>query len=88
MGKEYFTIKLNKEIYPYLPEGGWNVGVYKEDSHISGFVGTRLKEKIKNTLGIGVERHGDGQIVYLSDLPVFRGFWHTGKLLMGNAIFF
>ena len=80
-------IKRNSKIYPYLPEGGWNVGVYKDGKPISGFAGVKLQQKIKGSLSIGVESLGKGKIIYFVDSPVFRNFWHSGKLLIGNAIF-
>jgi len=43
---------------------------------------------MKNTLAFGVERKGRGNIVYLIDNPLFRGFWEEGKFLMSNAVFF
>ncbi|HAS41597.1 MAG TPA: zinc carboxypeptidase [Microscillaceae bacterium] len=89
-GEDQFTflIKRNSRVYPYLPRGGWNVGRFENSSHISGFVGTNLKERIDQTLALGVEPFGKGQIVYMSDSPIFRGFWYSGKLLFGNALFF
>ena len=89
-GEDKFTflIKRNSRVYPYLPRGGWNVGRFGKNSHTSGFVGINLKENIKQTLALGVEPFGKGRIVYMSDSPIFRGFWHGGKLLFGNALFF
>lgn len=89
-GEDKFTflIKRNSQVYPYLPRGGWNVGRFDKNSHISGFVGTNLKARINQTLALGVEPFGKGQIVYMADSPIFRGFWYGGKLLFGNALFF
>ncbi len=79
-------MKRNNRAYPYIDD--WNVGVIKEDGHVSGFVGSQLKTELTNTLAIGAENYGNGQIIYFTDSPVFRGFWHSGQLLMGNAVFF
>ncbi|MBX2840656.1 MAG: zinc carboxypeptidase [Flammeovirgaceae bacterium] len=87
-GEQTFLMKRNSKVYPYLPEGGWNVGVFKDDSYVSGFVGYKMKKKSKNTLAIGTERYRGGNIIYFSDSPIIRGFWHSGKLLLGNAVFF
>lgn len=84
--KSLHLIKRNSSTYPYL-QSGWNVGTFQEDSHVSGFVGYKLKEELKNTLAVGVERFGRGKIVYMTDSPVFRGFWHSGKLFLANALF-
>ena len=83
-----FLIKRNSTLFPYLPRGGWNVGRYDKESHVSGFVGTNLKEKINQTLSLGVESYGKGNFIYMADSPIFRGFWYGGKLLFGNALFF
>lgn len=83
----FYLVKRNSTLYPYMTSG-WNVGVYKEDSHTAGFMGYKLKEKLPSTLALGVESSGRGKIIYFTDSPTFRGFWHSGQLIMGNAIFF
>jgi hypothetical protein len=82
----YFSLKLNSDAYSYL-EKGWNVGVAKEDAHMSGFVGYKAKEDLENTLTFGVQKMGEGSVVYMVDNPLFRAFWYNGKLLFGNAVF-
>jgi len=79
-------MRRNSTAYPYID--GWNVGVIKNDGHVSGFVGHNLKCNLVNSLEIGQENIGSGSIIYFVDSPVFRGFWYSGKLLMGNAVFF
>ena len=82
-------MKRNNKMFSPLENGeGWNVGKIKKDSHISGFVGHQLKKDLVNTVGLAVENYGKGEIIYMSDSPVFRGFWHSGELILGNAIFF
>lgn len=88
LGEFTHIIKRNSRIFPYLPEGAWNVGVFKEDAWTAGYTGYKLKENLKNSLAVGIENMGDGQIIYFSDSPIFRGFWYQGKILLGNAIFF
>jgi len=68
-------MRRNSKAYPYID--GWNVGVLKDDSHVSGFVGHNLKRNLVNSLEIGQENIGSGS-----------SFWHSGKLLLGNAVFF
>ena len=46
----YYTLKQDDNIYEFLKEGGWNVGVMKKDAQVAGFVGTKLKEKLKDGL--------------------------------------
>ncbi|MEH0158021.1 M14 family metallopeptidase [Limibacter armeniacum] len=82
-----FVIKGNKHLYPAL-ENGWNVGVFDQNSLMSGFVGYKLKKQIPGTLSIGAEKFGKGQLVYFSDSPVFRGFWRGSMMTLNNALFF
>ena len=43
--KHYFSLKLEKKLYPLLPKG-WNVGILRNAaSHVSGFMGHRIKKK-------------------------------------------
>jgi hypothetical protein len=82
----YFTLKQNGDLYEFMKEG-WNVGVIKKDNQVAGFVGKRLKEKIKDGTVIGVTDLGRGNIVYFADDPIFRSFWENGKLMFANAVF-
>ncbi|KIC93159.1 M14 metallopeptidase family protein [Flavihumibacter solisilvae] len=83
----YYTLKQDTNIYEFIKENGWNVGVIKKDNYISGFTGSRLKDKLKDGMLMGVQEIGRGQVVYLGDNPVFRSFWENGKLLLCNAVF-
>jgi hypothetical protein len=83
----YYTLKQDDKVYDFLKEGGWNVGVIKKDNFISGFVGSKVREKLKDGLLFGVQDLGRGKIVYLADDPLFRSFWENGKLLFCNAVF-
>ena len=82
----YFTLKQDDKMYEFLKDG-WNVGVIKKDSKVAGFTGSKVKDKIKDGMSVGVQDYGRGSIVYLSDDPIFRSFWENGKLLLANAIF-
>jgi hypothetical protein len=82
----YFTLKQNGDLYEFMKDG-WNVGIIKKDNQVAGFVGTRLKEKIKDGTVIGVTDLGRGSIVYFTDDPLFRSFWENGKLMFANAVF-
>jgi len=83
----YYSLKLSDDIYDYLGDNGWNVGTIKKDGYISGFVGQKSKEKIKDGLLLGVQSLGRGTVVYMVDDPIFRSFWENGKLLFSNAVF-
>lgn len=84
----YYTMKRNTNIYTYLEnDRDWNVGVIPEAGHLSGFVGANVKETLKEGTVIGVQRMGQGDVVYFADNPLFRGFWYNGRLLVANALF-
>ena len=83
------TLNADKKkiAYEYL-EDGWNVGVVKDGSPRSGFVGHKAQESIAQSLSYGVQPMGQGEVIYMIDNPFFRGFWHSGKLLISNAVFY
>ena len=83
---DYYGLIRSTYDLAYLPEG-WNVGYLQEDSYLAGFVGKNATKKLKNTLVFGVQEMGKGQVIYMADDPLFRGFWYNGKLLFGNAVF-
>ncbi len=83
----YYTLKQDDALYEFIKSGGWNVGVLKKDSQVSGFVGSSLKDKINDALIFGVQDMGNGKIVYLADNLMFRNFWENGKLMFCNAVF-
>lgn len=85
-GKEYYTLKLDSDVFEFLKEG-WNVGVIKKENYVTGFAGTKVKSKLKDGLVFGVQPMGRGSVVYLTDDPLFRMFWENGKLLFANALF-
>jgi hypothetical protein len=82
----YYTLKQDDNIYEFLRDG-WNVGFIKKDNYISGFTGSKTKEKLKDGTLFGVMEMGRGSVVFLADNPMFRSFWENGKLLFCNAVF-
>lgn len=86
-GGKYYTLKNNTNRFAYL-SGGVNAGIIaSNDSHRSGFIGYKIKSRMGQSVVIGAEQQGRGQIVYFVDNPIFRGFWESGKLVLSNAIF-
>lgn len=83
----YYTLKQNDKLVTYIESGGWNVGVLKTDNYLTGFVGAQTKAKLKDGLIFGVKEMGAGELVLMTDNPLFRSFWENGKLLFGNAVF-
>lgn len=84
LGSEWFIMKRST-VLPYL-NGGSNIGYITESEPLSGFAGYKFKEEIKNTLVIGSERIGRGEVVYVADNPYFRAFWKSGRMLLGNIL--
>jgi len=86
IGNYYHSLKTGSATYDYL-ENGTNAGRIRTAPYISGFVGSQAKEEIEETLVFGVQNMGRGQVIYLVDNPLYRGFWEQGKLLFANALF-
>jgi hypothetical protein len=87
-GAWYYTLKRSDDVYAYLEgDNDWNVGVLPENGLMSGFVGSEALENLKEGMVIGVQAMGRGEVVYLADDPLFRGFWYGGRLLLANAVF-
>ena len=84
---DYFSLKTDASAFEYL-SSGWNVGTVQADAHMSGFAGQLAKQNLEGSLSFGVQSVGSGDVVYMVDNPLFRGFWENGKLLMVNALFF
>ncbi|WP_350290799.1 M14 family zinc carboxypeptidase [uncultured Croceitalea sp.] len=84
--QEYFTLKLGNDAYDYLENGN---AVYLESNTkpVSGFAGSDAQKKIGKSLVFGVESYGSGNVIYMVDNPLFRGFWENGKLFFANALF-
>ncbi|MBT8183801.1 MAG: zinc carboxypeptidase [Eudoraea sp.] len=82
----YFTLKLGNDTFEYLEKG--NV-VYIDGgtTPVAGFAGSLAQKRIGKSLIFGAEQHGKGEVIYMVDNPLFRGFWENGKLLFANALF-
>lgn len=86
-GPKYMSLKLGSTAYEYL-DNGWNAAVAKSGTPRSGFVGAQAQKNMDESLSLGFQNMGRGTVVYMIDNPFFRGFWHNGKLMIGNAVFF
>jgi hypothetical protein len=85
LGPNWFIMKRSAG-YPFL-SSGYNIGYILGKEPVSGFAGFKYKDKIKNTIVIGSERIGSGEVIYITDDPYFRAFWKSGRVLLGNVIF-
>lgn len=83
----YYTLKQSDDIYDFIKEDGWNVGVIKKEKQVAGFVGSKLQSRLQDGLLFGVQDMGRGTVTYLTDDVLFRSFWENGKLMFSNAVF-
>jgi hypothetical protein len=86
LGKTYYSLKTGNRYYP-LQKGQWNVITIPSNYQSAGFIGTGLRKKFDNTVSFCAKNVGTGQIVYMVDNPLYRGFWDKGLLLFANAVF-
>ncbi|QYJ67627.1 M14 family zinc carboxypeptidase [Flavobacterium litorale] len=86
LGTSYYSLKTSASHYQ-LVKGIQNV-IYVPTNYKSyGFIGHKLKKKLAQTVTFAVEQKGSGQVIYMVDNPLFRGFWENGNLLFSNALF-
>lgn len=86
LGDKYYSLKTSDTHYQLLKDA-WNVAYLPKDYISFGFIGQNLRKKLENTVTFAVEQKGSGQVIYMIDNPLFRGFWENGNLLFSNAIF-
>ncbi|MFS4415134.1 M14 family metallopeptidase [Maribacter sp. 2307ULW6-5] len=86
-GDHYFTLKLGSRAFDWLDGGSAVYLTAGQNEPVSGFAGSEATKKIANTLVFGSQSMGSGQVVYMVDNPLFRGFWENGKLFFANALF-
>ena len=82
----YFSLKTSTRAYKHLKDT-WNVAYTEKNPKVIGFVGSNVQEKMKETTVFAVQDIGRGNVVYMVDNPLFRGFWENGKFLFSNAVF-
>ncbi len=85
LGNEWFVMKRS-QAYPFL-KSGYNIGYILENKPVSGFAGYKFQKLIKNTMVIGSERIGKGEVIYISEDPYYRAFWKSGRALLWNVVF-
>ncbi len=86
-GNTMYSLKQNSDVLDFLKDG-WNVGYLKTNNKVAGFVGSKIKHKIKDGSTICALGMGSGSVIYFLDDPIFRSFWEGGKLMVANAVFF
>jgi hypothetical protein len=86
LGEKYYSLKTNTQLYKLL-KNCWNPVYVPKDYKSYGFIGKNLKSKISETMTYAVEQKSRGNVIYMVDNPLFRGFWENGNLLFSNAVF-
>ncbi len=81
----YHTLKTNADFYTL--KRGHTILSIPENYKSHGFIGSKLKPKLKGTLVLGEEKMGQGSVVYMVDNPLFRSFWKSGQYLFSNIVF-
>ena len=82
----YETLRQSADCYS-MSLGLKLVRLENNPKALNGFVGSEVNEMQSEAIIAGVHEIGSGQVVYLIDNPLFRGFWERGKLLFSNAIY-
>ena len=86
LGDKYFSLKTSSSHYQVL-KNAVNAIYVPKNFKSWGFIGSTLKKQLPDTVTYAVEYNGKGQVVYMVDNPLFRGFWENGNLLFANALF-
>jgi murein tripeptide amidase MpaA len=87
LGPYYFSLKTIPDAFE-MPEKGSTAIYLEEDYQSYGFIGSRVKPRLKKTPLATMQKMGEGEAVFLIDNPLFRSFWQQGKVLFSNALFF
>jgi hypothetical protein len=85
--ENYYTLRQSSDSYNKLENGFSPVSIAQSSDHLNGFVGYKAKPLQVNSMVVGVQSKGSGQIILFTDNPIFRGFWENGKMLVANAIY-
>ena len=84
-----FLLRTAERRWDWLPTDARaaNVVGVRADPEVRGFIGSRARRQLPETLAVGVEPVGRGEVVYAADNLAYRGFWRLGMHLLTNAVF-
>ena len=82
-----YMLRTSNRPWGFL-DGGANVVGLREAPRVVGFVGSAVRDDLEESLALGVERVGRGEVVYAADDLAYRGFWERGMQLLANAVFY
>jgi hypothetical protein len=86
LGDKYFSLKTSESNFKLL-KGAQNVIYVPKKYQSFGFIGSKLKNHLEESVSYAVDNVGGGTVIYMIDNPLFRGFWENGNLLFSNALF-
>lgn len=86
IGDQYYSLKTS-DLHLDLQRDAWNVGHLESGFKSYGFIGQNVKTKMPETAVFIHDTIGRGDIIYLTDNPLFRSFWYKGIFLFSNALF-
>jgi Zinc carboxypeptidase len=82
----YATLKTSARTYQFsadLEQPLW----LDAEPIMYGFVGSKVKGSLGETPVLTIQSMGSGQVVHMTDNPLFRCFWYQGKVLMNNVLY-
>ncbi|MEM1119235.1 MAG: M14 family zinc carboxypeptidase [Bacteroidota bacterium] len=82
----YFTLKTTNRNYE-VSEDLWNVGYIDKQPFSVGFVGSKARKNVEESVVLATQSLGRGDVIYLVDNPLYRAFWEQGTFVMSNALF-
>ena len=87
LSSDFFVLRTDSRKWAFL-ENGYNIIGIRENPEIRGFVGSEVKADLEETLSLGVQRMGRGEVIYAADNLAYRGFWEQGMQILANAVFY
>ncbi len=87
LGKDFYTLRTAERRWAFLKDG-YNVIGLRTSPDVRGFVGSDVLAELEETLTIGVQPLGQGEVVYAADNLAYRGFWEHGMQVLANAVFY
>ena len=83
---EIALLRVGQREWAFLEEG-YNVIGIRDEPSVRGFVGSEIRGALAETLAVGVQPVGRGDVVYAADNLAYRGFWEVGMQVLANAVF-
>ena len=87
LGDSFFALRTSSRPWAFL-ESGYNVIGVRENPMVRGFVGKDVRSQLNETLTLGVQPMGRGEVIYAADNLAYRGFWEHGMQVLVNAVFY